>query len=346
MTTIRAMMLVSVAWLLLPDAAKHVTAQEKAEEASPDTLQTVLDRIHKHAANKTWRGEGWKDERIETWVDGLTGKVAAAANFPALKAPVHFADVKPTDEANSRSHDHVLLVGKNFRLLTTKLRNCLVLADGNFLADSVQSCVIVARGAISVTASESSILIGGAYVRSNSDGQTRNLENGSLFVTPGWAHADTINGSLIYAGEGITTGRRIDGGVFINATLVLSEAMSVTSQRRPRSVKVRDLTVGDLVNNPLSSRLDVTGVIYPEAAESPDLLGLVMRGGLDTARPRPIGLILRFEGRRYVVNIGKAIVDQNEQPVESLAGWKLSYVNDKMAIFSNSQADAIVRIEG
>jgi hypothetical protein len=44
-----------------------------------------------------------------------------------------------------------------------------------------------------------------------------------------------------------------------------------------------------------------------------------------------------------VVNLGKPIVNQNEEPVADLSGWKLSYLNDKIAIFSNDKMDAIVR---
>lgn len=332
----------SILMLLLFGAPSF--AAEEANKPIDNTLSAILGRIHEHAASKIWRADGWKDEQIETWLEGVVGKIAPAAKLP-LKLPVRFADVKPTDEASRQSFDQALLVGKNFRLVSTKLRNCIVLADGNFLADSVQGCIVIARGAISVTSSDSSIIVAGAYARTNADGQSRNLTSGSLFLSPGWVNAETIYGSVIYAGEGIATGRQLDGGVFINATLVVSDTLSPLVQRRPRTVKVRDLPIGDLVNDPLYSQLDVSGIIYPEAMDVGDPLGFVTRLNRNTSRPRPIGLVLRFQNRRYVVNIGKPILDQNEKPVDDLAGWKLSYVNDKLAIFSNGQADAIVRIE-
>jgi hypothetical protein len=326
-------------------SARRGKAEEPAGPAKPETLPEMLARIHEHAADADWRAAGWKDERIEGWLEGVTRKIAVAAKFPELKLPVRFADVKPTEDVNPSGLDYALLVGTNFRMLSTKLRHCIVLADGNFLGDSVQDCIIIARGAVSVTTSDSSIIVAGAYARTNADGQSRNLVNGSLILTPGWTHVEQISGTAIFGGEGISTGRQVDGAIFLNATIVTGDMFSSLTQRRPRSVKVRELPLGELVNHPLSQELDVKGIIYSEAMEPVDPLSAVTPLNRNAAQPRPTGLVLRYSGRRYVVNIGKPILNQNEESVAGLVDWKLSYVNDKITIFSNGQADAILRLE-
>lgn len=327
-------------------ATHGLIAEESPPAGKLETLPAILSRIHEHVATKAWREEGWKDEQIEIWLEQVVGKIAVAAKLPELKLPVRFADVKPSEGTTPPSRKNTLLVGKNFNLRPITVSRCIVLADGNVMADRLENCIVIARGVISAGSTESSILIGGAYVRSTTDGQVSALGKGSLFATPGWAHVDTINGSVVYAGEGITTGSRVEGGVFINTTLVGNELTTSSILRRPRSVKVRDLPFGELVNHALHDQLTILGVIYPEAIDPPDRLSVAgILNGSKTPKPRPTGVVLRFEGRRYVVNIGTTIVDQAKKPVPSLAGWKLSYVNDKTVIFSKGDADAILRVE-
>src|SRR5262245_56978983 len=61
-----------------------VAAIAAGEAINPDhvTLQTILSRVHEHAGTKEWRSTaGWKDEQLESWLEKLTGKIAAATNF-------------------------------------------------------------------------------------------------------------------------------------------------------------------------------------------------------------------------------------------------------------------------
>lgn len=332
--------------LLCFSATSWLVAEEPAPAGKLETLPAILGRIHEHAATKSWRKEGWQDEQIETWLEQVVGKIAVAAKLPELKLPVRFADVKPSEGTTPPSRKNTLLVGKSFNLRPITVSRCIVLADGNVMADRLENCIVIARGAISAGSTESSILIAGAYVRSTTDGQPIALGKGSLFATPGWAHVDTINGSVVYAGEGITTGSRAEGGVFINTTLLGNELITSSILRRPRSVKVRELPFGELVNHALHDHLTILGVIYPEAIDPPDRFSAVAIFNRDkTPKPRPTGVVLRFEGRRYVVNIGTTIVDQAKKPVPLLAGWKLSYLNDKIVIFSKGDADAILRVD-
>src|SRR6187200_2755538 len=176
----------------------------------PDSLGGILARVHQHAAADAWREAGWKDEPIESWLDDVTGKISKAVNSLELRLPVRFADVKPSEDANAQSLRNTLLVGKGFDWPERSLSHCIVLSDGNVTAKRLEDCVVVARGVISAEGSRSSMLVAGAYVRTGTDGEVRKTEQGSLLVTPGWVQVDSINGTTICAGEGVSTGTRIE----------------------------------------------------------------------------------------------------------------------------------------
>src|SRR5436305_307443 len=60
-----------------------------------DPLQTILDRIRVHAANQDWRKQGWKDEKIEAWLDALVADIAETAENPTLKTPMRLSATAP-----------------------------------------------------------------------------------------------------------------------------------------------------------------------------------------------------------------------------------------------------------
>src|SRR5690349_20105671 len=163
-------------------------AHSETPNAASDTLQSVLDRVHEHAAQNARRQDGWKDDKIEAWLDKLTGKIAKAADFPEWKLPVRLADVKPVEDLTGRTFNQALLVGKNFHLPSVQLRNSVILADGNVDVGGLEGCVVVARGAASAARSTWSVIVAGAYVKVGTDGQPSKSDNGSLIATRGWAN--------------------------------------------------------------------------------------------------------------------------------------------------------------
>jgi len=304
-----------------------------------DTLQPVLDRIHQHAVREDWKQAGWKDDVIEGWLDNLAGTLAKAAEFLELKLPVRFADVTAGEIAPDRDHQKALLVG-NFDLKGAKLYNSIVLADGNVIADTAEGCVIVARGAVELQNSAWSVIVAGAHVTiASHDGQSPSSKNGSLIATRGRASLQTAYGTVLYAGEGAAI-QSSRNAVFINAVLVGS------SRDRSRSVKVKNVALEDLPVHPIAARIQILGIIYPEALDSSELPPAPFQPGAQQKQPPELtGIALKFDGRRYVAEIGKTIVDEADQPVAALADWKLSYANKALAIFSSDDADAVVQIE-
>ena len=216
-----------------------------ADSEQQEQLQSILDRIHNHASGDAWRQTGWKDESIEGWLDGVTTSIGKARTTDST-LPVKIADVTAGDSQPDRTADKTLIVGKNISLGKVRLRNCILLADGNIEVDSLDGCVAVG-GVVTAKQSLSSVIVAGTYINIGTDGERTRLdktEKRSLILTRGWANVVNVSGSIIGASEGVSVGRSVNGGIFINAILVTGQSFSIG--RKPRSIKVRDLPLEDL----------------------------------------------------------------------------------------------------
>jgi len=294
-----------------------------------DTLQPILDRIHRHAAQADWKQAGW--------LDNLTSTFAKAAEFPGLKLPVRFADVTPGEIAPDRAQQKSLLVGKNMNLGGATLYNSIVLADGNFVADTAQGCVIVARGVVELQKSEWSVIVAGVHLRiAGSDGQVVSSENGSLIATRGRASMQVAYGTVLFAGEGATISSSRNA-VFVNAVIVGSSA------ERSRSVKLKNLPIEDLPVHDMAGRIRMLGIVYPEVIDSEELRPPPFLPGAKPA-PQLSGIVFQFDGRRYTAEVGQPILDEADNPVAALGDWKVSYADNSLAILSSDEADAVVRV--
>lgn len=303
--------------------------------AAQDSLQPILNRIHRHAAGEEWKQVGWKDEVIEAWLVNLTGVCAKAARFPNLTLPVRFADVTPGELIPDRGQQKTLLVGKDIHLKGARLHNCIVLADGSFSAASAEGCVIVARGTVQLLKSEWSVIIAGVQVDlTTSDGKIGERENGSLIATRGRAAMQGAYGTVLYTGEGAIVGIP-QLAVFINAAIV-GNAPSLA-----RSVKIKDFPIDDLPVHPFAERLKFVGLISTRPMEIGRMPVLQERDGLSPL----LGIAFEFDNHRYIAEVGKPILDEADQPVVVLADWRLSYASDWLAVFSSDEADAVVRTE-
>ncbi len=343
----RPVLLIAVtAWMLVAQIATAPAADAGAASAP---LQAVLDRVHAHAGQEAWKETGFKDELIEAWLDKIVSLISTAGSLSKLKLPVRFADVKPADSEHGRAFSKALLVGKDLDLKGARLRNSLVLADGNVNVESAESSVIIARGAVIAARTSASVIVSGIYVKIAADGQAAvRGENakGSLVVSRGWANVERIDETVLATKEDALVGMMMTGGIFVNATLVLGSSSVYTGERRPKSVKVRDLPLEDLPDHPLSKRLAFVGIVYPEALDSSRSARLLMAmAGRETAPPQPTGLVFRLDGKRYSAELNKPILNQAETPVSELADWKLSYLDNDLALFSSSGADVPLRIE-
>ncbi len=320
-------------------AASALQAEIPRKDPRPgDTLQAVLDHIHKHAESDAWRQPGFQDDAIEAWLDKLAGSVAKAAEIADLKLPVRLADVKAGDPMPARLVRNQLIVGRDINLRGLSVNDSIILADGSVEVESVRGSVIVARAAITVNGlSAYSVLVGGAYVRvAQFDGEPNKTFNGSLIASRGWADIETAYGTIIAASKGATI-RRIHTATFINAP-VPDQIGPIAPNAAARSVKVPELQLESLPLHPFAAEIDVVGVVCTEPPPAGRVS--ILRKNLV-----PVGLVFRHSGRRTIADLARPIVDDVGNPIEALRDWKLTYVNEKLAIFSSGPTDAVVRIE-
>jgi hypothetical protein len=302
-----------------------------------DSLQAVLDRIHRYAGSDAWQKDGISDDKTEAWLAGLVGKLAKAAAFPELKVPVQLAEVKTQAPAQAAALQSALLVGKDLDLKAVRLSNCIVLSDGNVELGRAYGCVIIARRTITVRqSSQYCVLAAGLNVTvSGYDGQPGSTENGSVILSRGWVTIAGSYGSIIAAREGVTVSRP-HGTLFVN-TEVPKQRVS-NSAVPSKSIQVADLSLERIPEHPLANRVEISGVVTLPDEASPLRLTL-LRQWQD-----PTGVVFRFQGRRYVAGLQKPLVDESGEEVQGLKGWKLSHVDEKIAVFSTDEADAVLRI--
>jgi len=337
-----------LALLLLCGACSAATARAQQAPAAPPVanLQGVLDRIHQHAGNDAWRNKGFEDQQIEGWLDRLAGSIAKAAKIPDLKVPVRLAEVQPADPVPSRTISQRLIVGKNLDLKDVRLQNSIVLADGHVEIDRAEGCVIVARGAVRLQVSAYCVIVSGLCVEGSMyDGRPNDAANGSIIAARGWVRLQSAYGSMIAAQEGAIVESPRDA-LFVNATIASSGGLAGGGAK---SLKVPDLPLEPLPANPV--RLKVLGIVRPDTAPivpASPAFGRG-RGGLLAGAPVPVadlGIVIRYDGRRYIAAIGEPILDEAGQVVEALRDWKLALLTDSLAIFSNSNSDLAVRLPG
>jgi hypothetical protein len=341
MTSLR--FLLGLAFLLPLISSGSARAEVPRKPPPPgDTLQAVLDSIHNHAAGEAWKEPGWKDAAIEAWLDKLVGSVAKAADYPDLKLPMRFANVKAGDQPMGRTLSGALLVGKDIDLKTTSLRNCIILADGNVDISGADNCVIVSRGTVAVhSISQLSVIVAGTLVKLQLDGRPNN-DAGSLVVSRGWVDMGRSSyGTMVAAHEGVHAGR-FQGTIFINMP-VPPARLDPRGANASRSLSVNDLPLERLPVHALSEKITLLGVLHGKLEQPAGFGGVALAGRLVSG---PMGIVFRFESRKYVAELGQPIVDESGKPVEALRHWKLTQVAGKVAVLSGAEADAVVHIVG
>ena len=338
------------------------SAMQTARAQQPGNLQAVLDRIHQHAGNDAWRTKGFQDAKIEAWLDNLAGSIAKAAKIPDLKVPVRLADVRPADPAPSGTISQRLIVGKNLDLKELRLQNSIVLADGHVELNQAVGCVIVARGAVKLQRSEYSVIAAGLLVEIGTDGRANDAANGSIIASRGWARLQRAYGSIIAAPEGASVESPQDT-FFLNAAIV-NGGFGRSDGIEAKSLKVPDLPLEPLPANPLAKQLQAVGIIRPDAGQRSSIPGGMIadgraavgapaafgagfgRGGAAAPPVVDLGIVIRYDGRRYVAPIDQPILDEAGQVVEALRDWKLVQRTGSLAIFSSPTGDLAVRLPG
>jgi hypothetical protein len=327
-------------------AEPHAAWGEVPREAIPydDTLQMVLDRIREHAKDDAWRAPGWKDEKIEAWLEKLVAAVAKGTERPELKLPVRMANLQPADPARPIQLPGKRLIASGSQRIRG-VQESLILCDGNLDIPSPRNSVIIARGVVKAPGSSNCVIVAGTYIGSDHDGDIGARTGGSLLVTRGFIDIGTAYGSTLISGLRVQADRS-EGALFVNQPVPV-ELNAFPLHQEPRSVEIANVPIEPLPKVPLAETMAMLGtIVTPPPPPKPVGLGgfrlppnAFSRGGGNFT-----GAVIRVAKQRYVADLNQPIVDQAGQPVEALAGWELTFATDRVALFSRDGSDVLMRM--
>ena len=284
---------------------------ERNPQANPNGLHMVLGRIRAHAKSNEWQAENWSDPVIEKWLENAAALLRDAAGKEAGQLPVKFADVRPVAAPGGGRilRGGQLIVGQDVQV--NHASKSIILADGNAEVGFAESSIIVARGVVSVAHCNNSVIVSGTFVEVAHDGNgLRDAAGGSTVLCRGRANISHCTGTLILAQEGATVSHA-RGATFFG--------LEPKTSSRDAGCKVLklppDFPLEPRTEDPLEKKIEVLGSVKPK------------------------GLVFRVEGKRVVADLGQPIVDEAGAAVAALAGWRLSFVGDEVAAFSNGEVD-------
>ena len=179
------------------------------------------------------------------------------------------------------------------------------------------------------------VIVSGTYITSSHDGEPGGGGMGSVLVSRGWLDIRSAHGSILLAGEGLTT-ERSENAVFVNRGLP-EPVDRFPRHNGSRSVKAPDVPLEPLPVHPLSGKIKLLGMIQQQHDPAARLM---------PTRSAPVGgVVFRFGERRYVADLNEPIVDEAGQAVEGLGNWKLTFATDRLAVFGKGESQAVVRLD-
>jgi hypothetical protein len=304
--------------------------------------EDVLKEIRKLEESGDWKTPGWKPQTIGTWVSHLMAEVQHAAKRKELKLPVDFDKVKlPTDPPRpglARAQDNLLVV-KDGKF--SSLRHSIVLADGSVEALIAENCLIIARGAVSLSSSRTNVIVSGQFVGVAHDLSVPPVRAFvgnvpvpaapaapppgavSVIFSAGILDMEAAYGTICCGLERVTVTRASQGAVVLN-----SPQRDFGQTSRFEAIDAPQVPFTRAAGkNPLEGKLDITQVVPGSLV--PDMIP-----GQGATEGH---LIVRRGVVEYVVRPGAAVTDERGQPLAGLENWTLSFLGRNYALFSNGR---------
>lgn len=306
------------------DRAKFVLAEFARQKIDAElekvNWQTILDRVKKHATGEEWKQAGFSDPLIERAVEKLISQVNIAAKEDRVMMPVRFADcTAKRDDVRMRPGSYQLICAQGSAYLG-RGDHSIFLIDGSADFSFANNCLIIARGAVSIAHSSSNVVLAGQFIDISHDGSharpgTEAAGTGSLVMSGSILRISHANRAICSAPTEMVVGST--NCVLINPAPMLKGPVATNRQVNDVKIVLQPLAP----SNPLRDPFKITQVIH--------------RGDSN-----PGFVVIEHNGVEVVQRPGVDIKDNMGKPVAAVEGWKLSFVNDKYALFSNGKEDA------
>lgn len=313
------------------------------------SFDAVVERIRTAAASGEWERPGWDDVVIARGLANLLDRVKRGTGRNDLALPVEFADVAAPEpgaagaRAFARCEPGTLWVGNDADL--SGGTRSIILAAGNVELGFAEECVIVAGGTVRVAHGRSNVILAGHFVHVSHDGNHafgRRRAGGRRgpgpppIPRPGADPAAPEDGagprgSLILSG-GVIDVSHATGSVCSAPTLVqIAHARDVTffnapnvrtaHRQNPKQVMIDNLPLAPREKpNPIADKVKIARII---AGDGP-------RGAA----------VLDHGGEELPIRPGADLRDAAGTPLPGLEGWKLSFVGEEFALFSDGRDHA------
>jgi hypothetical protein len=332
-----ALLVVSlVAWAAI--SANRRPSDEGAVEAETFAAQTrrdeqrlaeLMGRVREAASTRAWRQRAspdrrWRDPVIEACLTGILKDIGQAAGRADLALPVELDEVRVADLPGRglQSFDQNLYVVKGDDVRLDGAEKSILLVDGNVHLTRAEDCVIVARGAVTVSGGRRNLIVAGHYAEVSHDAS----------VMP---NAPTVDGSVLVSGSvldvshghgSICRAPRLVRCIHArNVTFVDSpvvESFTETGCKRFRRAKF--IVPAEPRAHALNRILEVTGASWPHD---------------DKAR-RTATALLKPSGHKVTMRWGAEITTADGKPVPELNGWKPAMIDTGYVLLTNGEQDA------
>jgi hypothetical protein len=314
--------LLLVTSLALMSGSRYGWADSPAPRPAPSEFDKMISRIRSAEADRAWQRPGWKDDVIEATLKKAIAAAKTSAERESLKLPIDFTDVKPFPpnvELGFLVNNLVVAAGT---VDVAHANKSIFLVDGNIRIAHAYDCVVVARGFADLSHCERCVVIAGHHINVSFDGI---IGDGgpsmtSLFISGrsiGIAHAE---GTICSAPEWVS----------------VSHAKNMDFLASPN----RDIShhegckFKDKANSPLAMALpmDVPASLFK--------VRQVCDAESDPARQL---VTVEKNGLEYVLRLGSKITDEKGQPIPSWDKWSVSFISERIVLFSDGQSDMSAR---
>jgi hypothetical protein len=308
---------VAVPVLLVAAAVLALRSSERAPPTIPPkptllSFDALLEQIHQAAAADD--GPTPDYPAIEATLATLLDQVTKSTSREGFGLPVNWAKSLRRKDLEELGSGEELCITKGGSV--NHARKTVFLVDGNLRINGANDCVVVARGAVEIAHGRNNIVLAGHYIDVAHDGGAE--KRGSLLVSGSILDVTHSNASVCSAP------RLVSIKIGTESTFVNSPNLEISLDKNCSKLSgvVLPLTPVEK-RDPLQDKLRVTEIVPPDD----DDRGAFVR--------------LKVDGKELVVRPGdEKVWDEEGNEIAALTGWKLSYVGESYALFSNGRKDA------
>lgn len=255
-----------------------------------------------------------RDGRLERQLDGWVRILTQVGGRHGGRLPVSIAEVKFAESAQRGDEADAwrrsLLVVKGGRI--NRAFECVIIADGPILIDQADRCIVLARSVVSLNQCRNSVVVAGQVVDA-SDSTGNILIAGSQVLFDG--ASDTIAAAETAIASGSNTG----------VILVNSRFDDESLPEGVRTAKLPELHFGD--------HRTKTALV-----DNIQLLETLWQGDR-VARVRVAG------GKDQIIHCGETLMATGGDRTGKPDRWTLCFAKSDMALFSNGDNYAILRVK-